>query len=55
MNEAVNCDLFPYPDDSCLDYQPKDVKEIERNLNKNYSDVFLYLVIVTEKPFNLSE
>ena len=40
MNQAVDCDSFPYVDDSCLDYQHKDVKEIERNLKKNFSDVF---------------
>ena len=32
--QAVDCDLFLYADDSCLVYQHKDVKEIERNLNK---------------------
>ena len=32
--QAVDCDLFLYADDSCLVYQYKDVKEIERNLNK---------------------
>ena len=39
MRQAVDCDLFRYTDDSCLVYQHKDVKEIERNLNKNFSDV----------------
>ena len=39
MKEAVACDLFLYADDFCLVYQHKDVKEIERNLNKNFSDV----------------
>ena len=39
MKQAVDCDLFLYADDSCLVYQHKDVKEIERNLNKNFSDV----------------
>ena len=40
MKQAVDCDLFLYADDSCLFYQHKDVKEIERNLNKNFSDVY---------------
>ena len=31
--QAVDCDLFLYADDSCLLYQHKDVKEMERNLN----------------------
>ena len=37
--QAVDCDLFLYTDDSCLVYQHKDVKEIGRNLNKNFADV----------------
>ena len=39
MKQAVDCDLFLYADDSCLIYQHKDVKDVERNLNKNFSDV----------------
>ena len=39
MKQAADCDLFLYADDSCLVYQHKDVKEIERNLNKNFSNV----------------
>ena len=39
VKQAVDCDLFLYADDSCLVYQHKDVKEIERNLNKNFSNV----------------
>ena len=37
--QAVDCDFFLYAADSCLVYQHKDVKEIETNLNKNFSDV----------------
>ena len=32
MKQAVDCDIFLYPDDSCLVYQAKDMKEIERKL-----------------------
>ena len=39
MKQAVDCDLILYADDSCLVYQDKDVKEIERNLNKKFSDI----------------
>ena len=39
LKQAVDCDLFLYADDSCSVYQHKDVKEIERNLNKNFSNV----------------
>ena len=39
MKQAVDCDSFLYADDSCLVYQHKDVKEIEGNLNKNFSDI----------------
>ena len=37
MKQAADCDLFLYADDSCIVYQHKIVKEIERNLN--FSDV----------------
>ena len=39
LKQAVDCDLFLYADDSCLVYQHKDVKQIERSLNKNFSNV----------------
>ena len=39
IKQAVDFDLFLYADGSCLVYQHKDVKEIERNLNKNFSNV----------------
>ena len=44
MKQAVDCDLFLYADDCCLVYQHKDKKEIVRNLNKNFSDVFGWLL-----------
>ena len=44
MNQAVDCDLFLYADDSCLVHQHKDAKEIERNLNKNFSNVSVWFV-----------
>ena len=39
MKQAVDCELFLYADDSCLGYQHKDAKEIERNLNKNFPNI----------------
>ena len=39
MEQAVYFDLFLYTDESCLVHQHKNVKEIDRNLNKNFSDV----------------
>ena len=39
MKRAVDCDLFLYADGSCLVYQHKDVKEIERNLYKSFLDI----------------
>ena len=44
MKQAVDCDLFLYADDSCLVYQHKNVKEIEKNLNYNFSDVCHWFV-----------
>ena len=40
MKQAVNCDLFPYADDSCLVYQHNNVSKIERNLNKSFSNIW---------------
>ena len=39
MEQAVDCDLFLYVDNSCLVYQHKDMKEIDRNVNKKLSDI----------------
>ena len=34
MSQAVKCNLFLYADDTCLVCQPKDINEIEKQLNK---------------------
>ena len=39
MPQALSCDLLLYADDSCLIFQHKDVKEIEKVLNQNFSDL----------------
>ena len=39
MKQTVDYDLFLYTDDSCLVYQQENVKEIEKNLNKDFSNV----------------
>ena len=39
MPQALSCDLLLYADDSCLMFQHKDVKEIEKVLNQNFSDL----------------
>ena len=39
MPQALSCDLLIYADDSCLIFQYKDVKEIEKVLNKFFSDL----------------
>ena len=39
MPESVSSELFLYADDSCLVFQHKDVKEIEKQLNKDFSDL----------------
>ena len=39
MPQALSCDLLLYADDSCIVYQHKDINEIERALNKNFSDL----------------
>ena len=37
MPQAVKCELFLYADDTCLTFQPEDVKEIEDQLNLSFS------------------
>ena len=44
MNQAVDCQLFLYVDDSSLLHQYKDVKQIEKNIHKNISNVFNWFV-----------
>ncbi len=39
MPNALSCELMLYADDSCLIYQHKDVNEIEKILNRNFSDL----------------
>ena len=39
MPQAVDCDLYLYADDSCLVFQHKNVKEIEKQLNKDFSNI----------------
>ena len=37
MPQSVNCELLLYADDTCLISQHNDIKEIENQLNKNFS------------------
>ena len=37
MSQAVECDLYLYADDSCLLFQHKNVTEIKKQLNKDFS------------------
>ena len=39
MSQAVTCDLFLYVDDSCLVCQHKDINEIEKQLNVDFSNI----------------
>ena len=39
MPQSVDCDLYLYADDSCLVFQHKNVKEIEKQLNKDFSSL----------------
>ena len=39
MPQALSCDLLLYADDSCLIFQHKNVKEIKKVLNQNFSDL----------------
>ena len=39
MPQAINCRLMLYADDSCLVFQHREIKIIEENLNKNFSNL----------------
>ena len=39
MNQAVECDLCLYADDSCLLFQHKSVTEIKKQLTKDFSNI----------------
>ena len=39
MSQAVKCHLFLYADGSCLVYQHKDINEIEKQLNVDFSNI----------------
>ena len=39
MPQSVKCDLFLYADDSCLVFQHKNVKEIEKQLNEDFANL----------------
>ena len=47
MQQAIDCDLFLYADDSCLVFQHKNVRDIEINLNKNFPNPY-YLLLKTK-------
>lgn len=40
----IDCELFLYADDTCLVYQPKDVKEIEQDLKTNFPNDFYWFI-----------
>ena len=42
--QAVDCEILLYADDTCLLFQHKDVKEIEGQLNKNFSSLCEWFV-----------
>ena len=39
MPMAVKCNLFLYADDTCLVFQNKDVKDIEKQLNEDFANI----------------
>ena len=39
MSQAMKCDLFLYADDTCVTFQHENVKEIEDQLNLNFSSL----------------
>ena len=39
MSMAVKCNLFLYADDTCLVFQSKNIKDIEKQLNKDFANI----------------
>ena len=39
MSMAVKCDLLLYADDTCLVFQNKNVKDIEKQLNEDFANM----------------
>ena len=39
MPQSVDCDQFPYADDTCLLFQHKDLERIKEELTKNFSNI----------------
>ena len=44
MPMAVKCDLFLYADDTCLVFQRKNVKDIEKQLNEDFASIWDWFV-----------
>ena len=44
MPMAVKCDLFLYADDACLVFQSQNVKDIEKQLNEDFANIFDWFV-----------
>ena len=44
MPQSVNCELLLYADDTCLIFQHSDIREIETQLNKNFSSICQWFV-----------
>ena len=44
MPMAVKCDLFLYADDTCLVFQSKNVKDIEKQLNEDFANICDWVV-----------
>ena len=44
MSQAVKSNLFLYVDDSCLVFQGKDVVEIEKQLNRHFTNICEWFV-----------
>ena len=40
----IDCELFLYADDTCLVYQPKDVREIEQDLKSTFPNDFYWFI-----------
>ena len=39
MSMAVECNLFLYADDTCLVFQSKNIKDIEKQLNEEFTNM----------------
>lgn len=55
MSMTVKCDLFLYPDDTCLVFQRKNVKDIKEQVNEDFASICDWFVDNKISSFSIVE